>query len=280
MCYTSYPTLSFIPTFLRKEITGSPIKKGYSRRLHSTKTVASSLTCFVPIKIRPQPGAACIWQKIILPANWLPNGGIKHSPLHGLSVKMRPYIFPKTQAVFSSELLRSPNRKTRPFWLRIARMYRYGAGMKRYNTRNSPLTKQPIWNDLIQPSTTSVPDAFSNWQQKNFQLCRQPMRGMPYGRFSPPQDLTAHKACGPHASFMISTWSTWKPGNAGRSRRKALPTCVSPQKENTHTGIRIKIVPGIPVRWPTAKNTAWQLRRHLPPGTKITMSPTILHPTE
>lgn len=28
MCYTSYPTLSFIPTFLRKEITGSPIKKG------------------------------------------------------------------------------------------------------------------------------------------------------------------------------------------------------------------------------------------------------------
>lgn len=40
-------------------------KKGYSRRLHSTKTVASSLTCFVPIKIRPQPGAACIWQKII-----------------------------------------------------------------------------------------------------------------------------------------------------------------------------------------------------------------------
>lgn len=24
-------------------------------------------------------------------------------------------------------------------------------------------------------------------------------------RFSPPQDLTAHKACGPHASFMIST---------------------------------------------------------------------------
>ena len=44
----------------------------------------------------------------------------------------------------SSELLRSPNRKTRPFWLRIARMYRYGAGMKRYNTRNSPLTKRPI----------------------------------------------------------------------------------------------------------------------------------------
>lgn len=69
MCYTSYPTLSSIPTFLRKEITGSPIKKGYSRRLHSTKTVASSLTCFVPIKIRPQPGAACIWQKIIPPAN-------------------------------------------------------------------------------------------------------------------------------------------------------------------------------------------------------------------
>ena len=44
-------------------------KKGYSRRLHSTKTVASSLTLFCPIKIRPQPGAACIWQKIILPAN-------------------------------------------------------------------------------------------------------------------------------------------------------------------------------------------------------------------
>ena len=70
--------------------------------------------------------------------------GMQHSPLHGLSVTLRPYLFPKTQAVFSSELLRSPSRKTRPFWLRIARMYRYGAGMKRYNTRNSPLTKRPI----------------------------------------------------------------------------------------------------------------------------------------